>query len=143
MGQDAKVVPAVATFDKWAKKVDPQTQLDLYTLYGWINAELFVQALKGAGADPTRASLDAQLDKITSFNASGLISTQNPAQKIPGSAGSWPSTRTGPGSASRPTPSPASSAIPGGFYPAAIRASPAKRGAPTRRGAGVTDVQRS
>ena len=52
MGQDAKVIPAVATFDKWAKKVDPQTQLDLYTLYGWINAELFVQALKGAGRQP-------------------------------------------------------------------------------------------
>ena len=84
MGEDAKVVPAVATFDKWAKKVDPQTQLDLYTLYGWINAQLFVQALKGAGANPTRASLDAQLDKITSFNASGLIAPQNPAQKIPG-----------------------------------------------------------
>ena len=69
MGQDGKLIPAVDTFDKWAKKVDPQTQLDLYTLYGWINAELFVQALKGAAPDPTRASLDAQLDKITSFNA--------------------------------------------------------------------------
>ena len=84
MGQDAKVIPAVATFDKWAKKVDPQTQLDLYTLYGWINAQLFVQALKAAGANPTRANVEAQLDKITSFNASGLISPQNPAQKIPG-----------------------------------------------------------
>ena len=52
MGQDAKVVPAVATFDKWAKKVDPQTQLDLYTLYGWINAELFVQALKARRGQP-------------------------------------------------------------------------------------------
>ena len=83
MGQDAKVVPAVATFDKWAKKVDPQTQLDLYTLYAWINAELFVQALN-AGANPTRAGLEAQLNKITSFNANGLISTQNPAKKIPG-----------------------------------------------------------
>ncbi len=83
MGQDAKVVPAVATFDKWAKKVDPQTQLDLYTLYGWINAELFVQALKGAGADPTRASLEAQLDKVTSFNASGLISTAEPGPEDP------------------------------------------------------------
>ena len=76
-------MPAVATFDKWAKKVDPQTQLDLYTLYGWINAQLFVQALQGAGANPTRASLDAQLNKITSFNASGLISNSEPGPEDP------------------------------------------------------------
>ncbi len=83
-GEDAKVVPAVATFDKWVKKVDPSSQLDIYTLDAWVNAELFVQALKAAGPNPTRAGLDAQLNKITSFNAGGLISTQNPAQKIPG-----------------------------------------------------------
>src|ERR1700689_813133 len=63
-GEDAKVVPAVATFDKWVKKVDPSTQLDIYTLDAWINAELFVQALKAAGPNPTRAGLDAQLTKI-------------------------------------------------------------------------------
>ena len=57
MGEDAKVIPAVGTFDKWAKKADPQTALDLFTLDGWINAQLFVQALKNAGTDPTRASL--------------------------------------------------------------------------------------
>jgi ABC-type branched-subunit amino acid transport system substrate-binding protein len=117
MGEDAKSVPAVATFDKWAKKVDPQTQLDLYTLYGWINAQLFVQALKGAGADPTRASLDAQLDKITSFNANGLISTQDPAQKIPGEC--WIAARYENGSWHRISPDPKSGFVcsPKGLYP--------------------------
>ena len=116
-GQDAKVVPAVATFDKWAKKVDPQTQLDLYTLYGWINAQLFVQALKGAGANPTRASLDAQLDKITSFNANGLISPQDPAKKIPG--GCWIAAEYENGTWKRIPPDPKSGFVcnPGGFYP--------------------------
>ena len=71
-GEDAKAVPAVATFDKWVKKIDPTSQLDIYTVDAWINAELFVQALKAAGPNPTRAGLDAQLDKITSFNAGGL-----------------------------------------------------------------------
>jgi branched-chain amino acid transport system substrate-binding protein len=79
-GEDAKVVPAVATFDKWMKKIDPSTQLDIYALDAWINAQLFVQALKAAGSNPTRAGLDAQLNKITSFNANGLISPQNPAR---------------------------------------------------------------
>jgi branched-chain amino acid transport system substrate-binding protein len=120
-GQDAKVVPAVATFDKWAKKVDPQTQLDLYTLYGWINAQLFVQALTAAGASPTRASLDAQLNKITSFNASGLISPQNPAQKIPGQC--WIVAQYENGNWARIAPDPKSGFIcnPGGFYPSSYK----------------------
>jgi ABC-type branched-subunit amino acid transport system substrate-binding protein len=120
-GQDAKAVPAVATFDKWAKKVDPQTQLDLYTLYGWINAQLFVQALKGAGANPTRASLDAQLNKITSFDASGLISPQNPAQKIPGQC--WLVAQYDNGTWHRIAPDPKSGFIcsPNGFYPSSYK----------------------
>ena len=121
MGQDGKVIPAVNTFDKWAKKVDPQTQLDLYTLYGWISAELFVQALKGAGANPTRASLDAQLNKVTSFNAQGLISNQNPAQKIPG--GCWIVIQYENGTWKRIAPDPKSGFVcnPGGFYPSSYK----------------------
>jgi branched-chain amino acid transport system substrate-binding protein len=117
MGEDAKVVPAVATFDKWAKKVDPQTQLDLYTLDAWINAQLFVQALKAAGPNPTRGSLDAQLDKVTSFNANGLIATQNPAQKIPGQC--WLVAQYENGKWSRIAPDPKSGFVcnPSGFYP--------------------------
>lgn len=121
MGQDAKVIPAVATFDKWAKKVDPQTQLDLYTLYGWINAQLFVQALKAAGANPTRASVEAQLNKITSFNASGLISPQNPAQKIPGQC--WLMAEYNNGTWARVAPDPKAGFVcdPGGFFPSSYK----------------------
>jgi ABC-type branched-subunit amino acid transport system substrate-binding protein len=121
MGQDAKVIPAVATFDKWAKKVDPQTQLDLYTLYGWINAQLFVQALKAAGANPTRANVEAQLNKITSFNASGLISPQNPAQKIPGQC--WLLAEYNNGTWARVAPDPKAGFVcnPGGFYPSSYK----------------------
>jgi branched-chain amino acid transport system substrate-binding protein len=121
MGQDAKVVPAVATFDHWAKKVDPQTQLDLYTLDAWINAELFVQALKAEGANPTRAGLEAQLDKVTSFNANGLISTQDPAKKIPGQC--WLAAEYENGTWKRIPPDPKSGFVcnPGGFYPSSYK----------------------
>jgi ABC-type branched-subunit amino acid transport system substrate-binding protein len=121
MGQDAKVVPAVATFDHWAKKVDPQTQLDLYTLDAWINAELFVQALKAEGASPTRAGLEAQLDKITSYNANGLISTQDPAKKIPGQC--WLAVEYENGTWKRIPPDPKSGFVcnPGGFYPSSYK----------------------
>jgi Periplasmic binding protein len=121
MGQDAKVVPAVATFDKWAKKVDPQTQLDLYTLYGWISAELFVQALKGAGANPTRASLDAQLNTITSYDADGLITPQDPAKKIPGQC--WIVAEYENGTWKRIPPDPKAGFVcnPAGFYPSSYK----------------------
>ena len=116
-GEDAKTVPAVALFDKWAKKVDPQTQLDVYTVDAWMNAELFVQALKAAGPNPTRGSLDAQLDKVTSFNADGLESTQNPAQKIPGQC--WLVAQYENGKWSRISPDPKTGFVcsPAGFYP--------------------------
>jgi len=56
---------------------------DLYTLYGWASAQLFVQALQAAGKNPTRGELLSQLQKITSFSASNLIGSSNPAKKLP------------------------------------------------------------
>jgi ABC-type branched-subunit amino acid transport system substrate-binding protein len=120
-GEDAKVVPAVATFDKWAQKVDPSTQLDIYTLDAWINAQLFVQALKAAGPNPTRASLETQLNKITSFDAGGLMSPQNPAQKIPGQC--WLAAKYENGTWQRIKPDPKTGFVcnPKGFYPASYK----------------------
>jgi branched-chain amino acid transport system substrate-binding protein len=120
-GEDAKVIPAVATFDKWVKKADPQTSLDLFTLDGWINAQLFVQALKAAGPNPTRAGLTAQLNKINSFNASGLISVQNPAQKIPGQC--WLTAKYTNGKWLRVSPDPKAAFVcnPKGFFPASYK----------------------
>jgi ABC-type branched-subunit amino acid transport system substrate-binding protein len=83
LGQDARVVPAVKTFDTWVHKVDPTWIPDLYTLYGWASAQLFVQALRAAGPHPTRGSVLAALHKIDSFSPSGLVATSNPAQKKP------------------------------------------------------------
>jgi ABC-type branched-subunit amino acid transport system substrate-binding protein len=124
MGEDAKVIPAVSTFDKWAKKADPQTALDLFTLDGWINAQLFVQALKLAGTNPTRASLVAQLNKIDSFNASGLITVQNPAQKIPGQC--WLVAKYNNGKWLRYGPDPKAGFVcnPKGFFPASYKGIP-------------------
>ncbi len=81
LGQDAKSVPAVKQFDTWVKKADPSWVPDLYTLFGWASADLFVQALKAAGPHPTRGAVMAQLEKITSFDANGLVATADPAAK--------------------------------------------------------------
>ena len=120
-GEDAKVIPAVATFDKWVTKADPNPTLDLFTLDGWINAQLFVQALKLAGTNPTRASLVAQLNKINSFNASGLITSQNPAQKIPGQCWIVAKYTNGKWLRMKPDPKAAFVCNPKGFFPTSYK----------------------
>jgi len=76
--------PAVKLFTKWMREADPNPQFTLQAVYGWAAAQLFVQGLRNAGSTPTRASLMAALNKITSFDAGGLLSPSNPAQNIPG-----------------------------------------------------------
>jgi ABC-type branched-subunit amino acid transport system substrate-binding protein len=83
LGQDAKAVPGVALFDHWIGVAHPGYTPDIFSVYGWSSAMLFVQALRKAGADPTRASLIAQLKKITSFDAGGLVAPDDPASKQP------------------------------------------------------------
>lgn len=115
-GQDAKVVPAVSTFDKWTKAANPSAHIDTYALFGWLSAELFVQALKAAGPNPTRAALFAQLNKISSFSGNGLIATTNPVQKKPNTC--WIEIKVSNGNWGRTTPSPKSGFVcnPGGFF---------------------------
>jgi len=83
LGEDASTIPAVNTFLTWVQKASPGFKPDLYTLFGWLSAQLFTQGLKAAGAHPTRGSVLQQLRKITSFNGDQLIATSNPAGKVP------------------------------------------------------------
>jgi ABC-type branched-subunit amino acid transport system substrate-binding protein len=83
LGEDAKTVPAVKTFDTWMKKVDSKDSIALWGATSWASAALFVQALRNAGKNPTRASLVAALNKITNFDAGGLVAPADPAQAIP------------------------------------------------------------
>ena len=82
LGTDGSL-PAVKLFTKWMNKADPNANFELEALFGWASAELFVDGLRNAGSPPTRAGLEAALDKVTSFNAGGLLATGNPAQNIP------------------------------------------------------------
>jgi ABC-type branched-subunit amino acid transport system substrate-binding protein len=84
LGGDEAAIPADVTFLKWVQQVSPGFKPDYYTLAGWTNAQLFVQALKAAGKNPTRGSVQQQLRKITSFSGSGLIAPSNPAAGLPG-----------------------------------------------------------
>jgi len=63
-------------------KANPGYSPDLYSLFGWASAQLFVQALKAAGPNPTRGKVLAQLKQVTSFSASNLLAPANPAKKL-------------------------------------------------------------
>jgi hypothetical protein len=82
LGEDSSV-PAVHTFLTWIQKAQPGFKADLYSFYGWINAELFVQALQAAGPNPSRGSVLQALRNINSFSAGNLVGTSNPAKKTP------------------------------------------------------------
>ncbi len=81
LGEDASQIPAVDTFLKWVQTASPGFKADYYTLAGWTNTQLFVQALRAAGKNPTQGSVQQQLRKITSFDASNLLGPSNPAQR--------------------------------------------------------------
>jgi branched-chain amino acid transport system substrate-binding protein len=83
LGEDAGSIPAIRTFLTWMQKAEPGFQPDLYSLYGWLCAELFAQALKSAGAHPSRGSVLQALQGITSFSGGNIVGTSNPAKKIP------------------------------------------------------------
>ena len=84
LGQDSSVIPAVALFNTWVAKASPGFKADLFTLYGWLSAELFSDALKNAGSSPSRGSLLQALSKITSFSGNNIVTASNPATKTPG-----------------------------------------------------------
>ncbi len=77
-------LPAVRLFTKWMNKADPSANFELEALFGWASAELFVDGLrKTLDLHSARAGLEAALDKVTSFNANGLLATGDPAHEHP------------------------------------------------------------
>jgi ABC-type branched-subunit amino acid transport system substrate-binding protein len=80
---DARNIPEVALFQRWMARTHPDKPLDLFAMFGWGSAVMFVQALKAAGARATRAGVMTQLRKIHEFSANGLISPSDPAGKTP------------------------------------------------------------
>jgi ABC-type branched-subunit amino acid transport system substrate-binding protein len=85
---EAARMPVVKDYQTWTRRVGGDgVILDLYSIYGWTSAQLFVQALRAAGPRATRQSLMQALRRVTSFDGSGLIAAANPAGKTP--AGCW------------------------------------------------------
>ena len=83
LGEDRDTVPEVGEFLDWMEKANPGTEPDLFAMYGWVSATLFVQALDAAGENPTRQDIVDQLGKIDSFDADGMLPGADVAAKEP------------------------------------------------------------
>ena len=81
LGGDAKTTPEVGLFDTWMAKTHPGFPPDIFSVFAWASARLFVQALQAAGVNPTRASVLAALQKVHAFDSNGLLATADPAGK--------------------------------------------------------------
>jgi ABC-type branched-subunit amino acid transport system substrate-binding protein len=78
---DAAAVPEVATFQKWMKTTHPGDPLNLFGLDSFAAGLLFQTAMSKLDNDPTQAQLATALHGITSFDADGLIPTDDPSSK--------------------------------------------------------------
>jgi ABC-type branched-subunit amino acid transport system substrate-binding protein len=83
LGEDAKKVPEVKLFQTWMKKTHSDVTPDLFAMYSWASAALFVDALKAAGQNPTRAGLIAALKNIHSFDDNGMVAPADVGNKKP------------------------------------------------------------
>jgi ABC-type branched-subunit amino acid transport system substrate-binding protein len=83
LGGDAGSVPAVNQFLKWVHGLYPGFSPDIFTIFGWTSAALYVQALKNAGSSPNQESLLLTLSQVHSFTADGLLAQSDPAGKQP------------------------------------------------------------
>lgn len=77
--EDARNIPAVGRFQEWMKRVNPNAPINLFAMYSWTAAQLFVEALKAAGPRATRAGLLAELRKVNRYTADGVLALRNPA----------------------------------------------------------------
>ncbi|MDX6214613.1 MAG: hypothetical protein QOG99_197 [Frankiales bacterium] len=79
---DAARIPEVALYQKWMATAAPGVGLDLFSVYGWGQAELFVQAARKVGPLLTRPALLSALGTIATFSDK-VLAPGGPATKRP------------------------------------------------------------
>jgi ABC-type branched-subunit amino acid transport system substrate-binding protein len=72
---------AIGQFKTWYQRTAPGADMDFFAILSWVAADMFVNALRGAGPDPTQAKLLEQMRKVTNYTGNGLVGGINPAQK--------------------------------------------------------------
>ena len=71
----------MSTFAQFYKASSSGQPLDFFAIMGWTAAKLCVDAIAAAGPAPTRDSVIAELNKITSYTAGSILAPRDPAGK--------------------------------------------------------------
>jgi branched-chain amino acid transport system substrate-binding protein len=116
LGEDSSALPEVKLFQTWVKKDNATVTQTFATLWGWTSADLFVQALQKAGANPTSSSVTAALKTFTSFDAHGLLPPVNIPSKQPAACYLMVTVRNGKFARTSADPKSGFLCKPGGFY---------------------------
>jgi ABC-type branched-subunit amino acid transport system substrate-binding protein len=83
LGEDAATTPEVGLFLQWMKKTHPDQKVDLFGMFSWAAAKLFVDGLKAAGQNPTRQGVITALKNIHSFDDNGMVAQADVGNKKP------------------------------------------------------------
>lgn len=75
--EEIDATPELQLYSEWLKRVNPNAEPTGLGMYSWAAAKLFVQALKDIGPEVTRQALLDHLHGVSSYDANGLIPTQN------------------------------------------------------------------
>ena len=67
LGEDQALYPEIGRFREWMKRVSPGQKVDLFAMYGWLSAKLFIEAHQKVGPKLTRAAMIEALKGIHDF----------------------------------------------------------------------------
>jgi ABC-type branched-subunit amino acid transport system substrate-binding protein len=81
---DAHNIPEVALYQQWMHLTHPDAPEDLYSMYSWASAKLFVQELRAVGPTLTRKAFLDAIRTVHSYDAAGLLTQSDIGGHKPG-----------------------------------------------------------
>ena len=70
---DAHNIAEVGLFQKWMNITHPGAALDLFAMYSWAAAKLFVQEMQAIGGNPTQAAFMNAIRSVHSYDGGGIV----------------------------------------------------------------------
>jgi hypothetical protein len=86
LGEDAARIPEIKLFNEWMKKTDPNQNVDLFAMYGWLSGRLFadnMMKMAKEGKNPVRADLINSLKGWGTWDGYGLVAPVKVGTKTP------------------------------------------------------------
>jgi len=80
---DAKNIPEVALFQRWMHLTHPGAALELYAMYSWAAAKLFVQVLQQVGPKLTRPAFLSAIRQVHQYDGGGIVAGSELAKRQP------------------------------------------------------------